>query len=156
MNPDRIVIVDSDPKHVSLLRQTLITAGCDVLVANNAEKAIQLIAQDQPDLVLLEIDLQGDMDGFVLTRRVREFSEIPVVILSARTQAEDVLRGFDAGADDYITKPFHAKILLARLRVVLKRCRGGGLPSSETEIDCAHFKINLPRRQVTIDGNLPF
>jgi two-component system KDP operon response regulator KdpE len=152
MNPDRIVIVDSDPKHVSLLRQTLITAGCDVLVANNAEKAIQLIAQDQPDLVLLEIDLQGDMDGFVLTRRVREFSEIPVVILSARTQAEDVLRGFDAGADDYITKPFHAKILLARLRVVLKRCRGGGLPSSETEIDCAHFKINLPRRQVTIDG----
>jgi two-component system, OmpR family, KDP operon response regulator KdpE len=152
MSPDRIIVVDNDSRQITLLRQILTQSGYEMLVANTGEKAIQSVAEEQPDLVILEIFLPGSMDGFELARRVREFSGIPLIILSSRNQTEDMLRGFEAGADDYITKPFNTKILLARLSAVLKRCQGAVMPFTQVEIVCDHLKINLPRRQVTIDG----
>ena len=152
MKPECIIVVDNDPKHISLVRQLLLTAGYDVLAANNGEKAIQLVAQEQPILVICEINLQGNMDGFELISRIREFSGIPIIILSTTTTTEIILRAYNTGVDDYITKPFNTKILLARINVILKRCRGVVPASTNTEIICSSFKINLPRRQVTVDS----
>jgi two-component system KDP operon response regulator KdpE len=92
----------------------------------------------------------GEINGFDLVRRIRAFSDIPVIILSSSAEADDILRGFEAGADDYVTKPFHSKILLARISAVLNRCRGSA--AAPVEITCSDVVINQAARQVKLNG----
>lgn len=153
MKPECVIVVDNDPKHISLVRQVLSTAGYDVLAANNGEKAIELVAQEQPIIMISEINLQGNIDGYEMICRIREFSEIPIIVLSTITNPEIILRAYNTGIDDFINKPFNSKILLARISALIKRCRGIVTTSTNAEIICSSFKINLPRRQVTIDGD---
>ena len=150
MSPDRILIVDKEPKNITLVRQVLSAAGYIVLAARKGEQAIQMVAREQPALLLLETALPGALDGFTVARRVREFSDLPVVVLACSAESEDILRAFDAGVDDYITKPFDPRILLARLRAVLRRSRGN--VSVPAEITCDNLVIDLAARRVTIDG----
>ncbi len=150
MSPDRILIVDKEPKSLTLTRQVLAAAGYTILAARKGEQAIQMAAKEQPALLLLEVCLPGPIDGFIVTRRVREFSDLPIIVLSSSAESEDILRAFDAGADDYITKPFDPKILLARLRAVLKRARGR--VAAPAEIICDNLVINQAARRVTIDS----
>ena len=96
------------------------------------------------------MSLPGPTDGFAVTRRVREFSDLPIVALSPSAESADILRAFDAGVDDYITRPFDPKILLARLRAVLKRSRG--VIAVPVEIVCEPLVIDQAARRVTIDG----
>ncbi len=150
MSPDRILLVDHEPKSLALARQLLAAAGYIVLPARKGEQAVQLAAREQPALLLLDAGLPGSLDGCAILRRVREFSDMPVIVLSGSAESVDILRAFDAGADDYITRPFDLKILLARLRAVLKRSRGG--TAVPAQIVCNNLIIDQAARRVTIDG----
>jgi CheY-like chemotaxis protein len=125
MAKERILIVDDEPKLIYLVREVLSATGFEVLLTCNGEHAIEMVAFEQPDLVLLDIVLPGQMDGYEIARRIRKFSNVPIIMLTAKVRESEMLRGFEAGADDYITKPFSSKELLARIRAVLKRASGG-------------------------------
>jgi DNA-binding response OmpR family regulator len=148
----RILVVDDEPKLVHLVREVLTAMGYEVLAVRGGQAAIDAIALEQPDLVILDIMLADDVDGYEVARRVREFSDVPIIMLTAKARESDLLRGFEAGADDYLTKPFSAKELLARIRAVHKRARRGPQAAEPAEIACGPLRIDLARRQVTVDG----
>jgi two-component system KDP operon response regulator KdpE len=152
MDNPRILIADDEPKLVTLVREVLTASGFDVLACSSGDRAIEMVAIEQPDLVILDIILAGGMDGYEVARRVREFSDVPMIMLTARVRETDLLTGFDAGADDYITKPFSSKELLVRVRALLKRARGAATAPEETEIVCGDLRVDLARRRVTVGG----
>lgn len=152
MTEARILVVDDEPKLVRLVNEVLTAAKFSVISASSGERAIEMIAMEQPDLVLLDIVLSGEVDGFDVARRVREFTGVPIIMLTGKVRESDVLRGFDAGADDYLTKPFSSKELLARVRAVLKRVRSEVIDQVQTEIQCGPVRIDLARRRVTLKG----
>ncbi len=147
---ERILVVDHESKSVHLLRQVLTSAGYTVAAANKGERALQLAAEEPADLVLVEAHLAGDMDGLELLRRIRQFSDVPVILLTTDPEADEMLRGFEAGADDFYSKPFDARILLARIKAVLKRCQGAA--AQPVEIACGSLLINPASRQVFQNG----
>lgn len=102
MAAPRILIVDDEPKLVRLAREILSATGFEVLTAGEGRRAIELVALEQPDLMLLDIMLPGGMDGYQIAERVRAFSNIPIIMLTARGEQIDVLQGFDAGADNLV------------------------------------------------------
>jgi two-component system KDP operon response regulator KdpE len=146
MTLGRILIVDDEPKLVRLVREILLATGYDVLTAGTGEQALEQVALEQPELVILDIMLRDGMDGYQVAQRMREFSDIPIIMLTAKIREPEMLRGFDAGADDYITKPFSSKELLARIRAVLKRARRTPQVEEQTEIVCGELTIDLLRR----------
>src|SRR5579859_2886939 len=115
-----ILTADDDPQLLRLVMRNLQLEGYDVLVASDGKQALEQIETHQPDLVLLDV-MMPKMDGFTVCHRVREFSSVPIIIVTARGQDEDKIRGLDLGADDYLTKPFSVDELLARVRAVLRR-----------------------------------
>jgi len=147
---ERILIVDDEPKLVRLVQEVLGATGYEVLAASSGEQAIETIAIEQPDLVILDIILLGNLDGYEVAKRTREFSNIPIIMLTAKVRETDMLRGFETGIDDYITKPFSSKELLARVRAVLKRSQGSAATTMSSEIVCGDLRIDLLRRSVTL------
>jgi len=147
----RILIVDDEPRLVRLVREVLGAVGYEVLEAAHGETGVEMVAMEQPDLLLLDILLPRGMDGYEVCRRVRQFSDLPIIMLTARAREADVLEGFDVGADDYLTKPFSAKELIARVRAVLRRSKS---PKEITirKIECGDLKIDFARHQVTVRG----
>ena len=150
MESASILIVDDEPKHVRLLCEILSIAGYNVLTCSNGDKAVEKIVIEQPNLVIIDIVLLGNMDGYQLTERIRGFSDLPIVILTARNREADMLRGFDSGADEYITKPFSAQELLARIKAILGRTMTKIPNSSDTTISAGGLTIDQLRRQVTL------
>lgn len=148
----RILVVDDEPKLIHLVREVLTAANFDVLATCSGDHAIEMVAMEQPDLVLLDIVLQGMTDGYDVANRVREFSDVPIIMLTAKVRESDLLKGFSVGADDYITKPFSSKELLARIRAVLKRAHGEAVQPADAEIICGDLHIDLARRRVTLSG----
>lgn len=146
-----ILIVDDDPRILRLVREVLSALGYQVLTRTTGQQAIETIALEDPDLVILDIIL-GDLDGYQVCRRVREFSEVPIIMLTAKVTETDVLAGFDAGADDYITKPFSSKELIARTRAVLKRAQNVPTAPGEAVVECGDLQIDLARRQASVAG----
>ena len=148
---EKILVVDDEPKLVRLVREVLTATGYQVSAASSGKAAIELVAIEQPDLVLLDILLPPGPDGYDVCRRIREFSDIPVIMLTAKAQEADMLHGFDAGADDYLTKPFSAKELVARVKAVLRRTIRAGEMESTTLI-CGGMEIDFARCTVRVDG----
>jgi two-component system, OmpR family, KDP operon response regulator KdpE len=148
----RILIVDDEPKLVRLVKEILLATGYEVITAGTGQQAIEATALEQPDLVLLDIMLPEGMDGYEVARRLREFSDIPIIMLTAKIRETDMLRGFDSGVDDYIKKPFSSKELLARLRAVLNRAYARETTGAETEVVCGSLRIDLLRRMAVIGG----
>jgi len=149
----RILIIEDEPKMVALVREVLTGAGYQVSAALNGENGIERAALDQPDLVILDIRLKESMDGYAVARRLREFSSTPILMLTAKAREEDVLQGFESGADDYVIKPFSSKELLMRISAILRRSQKTDQPAAnETEIDCGSLRIDLARRKVTVKG----
>ncbi|MFB0534545.1 MAG: response regulator transcription factor [Anaerolineae bacterium] len=148
---EKILVVDDEPRVVRLVSEVLKAVGYQVIAAAGGEPAIEMVALEQPDLVLLDILLPRGPDGYEVCRRIREFSEVPVIMLTAKAQETDVLRGFDAGADDYLTKPFSAKELVARVKAVLRRANR---PEEmiTTTVTCGKLEINFARRTVKVRG----
>jgi two-component system, OmpR family, KDP operon response regulator KdpE len=115
-----ILAADDDPQLLRLITRNLQLEGYDVLAASDGQQALELIENNSPDLVLLDV-MMPRMDGFTVCYRVREFSSVPIIIITARGQDQDKVRGLDLGADDYLTKPFSVDELLARVRAVIRR-----------------------------------
>jgi len=117
-----ILAADDDPQLLRLITRNLQLEDYDVLAASDGQQALELIESNSPDLVLLDV-MMPKMDGFTVCYRVREFSAVPIIIITARGQDQDKVRGLDLGADDYLTKPFSVDELLARVRAVLRRAQ---------------------------------
>src|SRR5215470_1660027 len=117
-----ILAADDDPQLLRLMTRNLQLEGYDVLAASDGKQALELIESNSLDLVLLDV-MMPKMDGFTVCYRVREFSAVPIIIVTARGQDQDKVRGLDLGADDYLTKPFSVDELLARVRAVLRRAQ---------------------------------
>jgi two-component system KDP operon response regulator KdpE len=149
---EKILVVDDAPRLVRLVTEVMKAADYQIVAASTGQSAIEMVALEQPDLVLLDILLSPEMDGYETCRRIREFSSVPIIMLTAKAQEADVLEGFDAGADDYLTKPFNAKELVARVKAVLKRSRHPEERVSAALI-CGDLVIDFARRAVTVCGD---
>jgi DNA-binding response OmpR family regulator len=143
----RVLIADDDPLIQRLVRTHLDRAGYRVLTAADGEAALDVAAADQPDLIVLDLMLPK-LDGFEVCKRIREFSLVPVVMLTARGEQVDKLRGFEAGADDYLTKPFSPPELLARIQAVLRRVQQTATSSAPSVVRCGELTIDFVRRRV--------
>lgn len=152
MKSKKILIVDDEPKLVRLVDEVLSASGFEVIPARSGEQAIELTAIEQPDLVVLDIMLAGDLDGNETASRIREFSDVPIIMLTAKVRDADVLRGFEMGADDYIKKPFNTKELLARIQALLSRAEIKGYPKRKPEIHCGELRINFSSRKLFVMG----
>jgi two-component system KDP operon response regulator KdpE len=148
----KILIVDDEPRVVNLVREILLATGYDVRAACSGESAVELAAMEQPDLILLDLILPGALDGYEVAKRLREFSNVPIIMLTAKVREVDILHGFEVGADDYITKPFSSKELLARVQAVLKRSKVEKEQKTNSGIVCGDLTINFARREVLIGG----
>src|SRR2546429_2651789 len=115
-----IVAADDDPQLLRLVTRNLEFEEYEVLPASDGQQALEQVEAHSPDLVLLDV-MMPRMDGFTVCQRIREFSTVPIIIVTARGQDQDKVRGLDLGADDYLTKPFSVDELLARVRAVLRR-----------------------------------
>jgi len=148
----RILVVDDEPRYQRLVEVNLNSDEYQVDTASNGQEAVEKVANDQPDLVLLDV-MMPIMDGFTATERIREFSTVPIIILTAKGEERDRVRGLDAGADDYIVKPFSAQELLARVRAVLRRAeRHAGEDFHHPIFHHHELEIDLARALVTSDG----
>ena len=145
-----VLIVDDERPIRRFLRASLGSHGFEVLEAENGQEAINYLTSRHPDLVILDLSLP-DMDGIEILKRLREWSETPVIILSVRESEEEKIKALDAGADDYLTKPFSVGELSARIRTALRHSkRIGDLPST-FEMD--GLKVDFVRRQVFVEMN---
>lgn len=149
MAPDRILVADHDSKNIHLLRQILSTSGFEVISANKVDRALQGVAEEQPVLLITESLLQSGMDGIDLIQRIREFSDLPIIVLSENSETSLVLRAFEAGADDFMEKPFESRILVARIKALLNRCKNT-LTSPEI-ISCQNLTIDQVSHQVKVN-----
>jgi DNA-binding response OmpR family regulator len=120
--PTRILVVDDEPRYLRLLEANLRTDGYEVLTATDGEEAVDAFSANPVDLILLDVMLPR-MDGFAACQRIRQFSNVPIIMLTAKGEEQDRVRGLDAGADDYLVKPFSVMELLARVRAVLRRAQ---------------------------------
>lgn len=137
-----ILVVEDEPRYMRAIRINLEASGYTVYTAATGREALEAVAQHAPDLVLLDL-LLPEIDGFTVCRRLREFSEVPVIMLTARTETEDVVKGLDCGADDYVTKPFSAKELLARVRAALRRSQAQSQRAIETAFSTPDGRLRV-------------
>jgi two-component system, OmpR family, KDP operon response regulator KdpE len=144
----RILIVDDERAIRRFLRAALTSHGYQIFEAENGQMALAAAAENRPDVVILDLGLP-DMDGVEVTRQLREWYQAPIVILSVRDQENDKIAALDAGADDYLTKPFGVGELMARIRVILRRSTH---PVDEPVYEIDDLKVDLPRRLVTLQG----
>jgi len=154
MTGERILVVDDEPRLVRLINEILRATGYNVICTGNGERALELVPVEQPNLILLDLVLPGNLDGYEICRRVREYSSVPVIMITARAREADLLRGFEVGADDYITKPFSLRELLSRIRAHLRRAYGELSNADASLLFVSDLVIDLTRAQV-LRGDQP-
>ena len=142
-----ILVVDDEPQIVTLVRDYLEHGGFKVLTAADGPAALRSAATQRPDLVILDLGLPG-VDGLDVTRALRRNGEVPIIMLTARSEESDKLVGLELGADDYMTKPFSPKELVARVRSVLRRTEAIKTPSDLIRV--ADVELDMPRMLVTV------
>jgi two-component system, OmpR family, KDP operon response regulator KdpE len=149
----RIIVVDDEVEIRRFLRASLTAHGNTIFEACCGQDALRLVVDQRPDLLILDLGLP-DIDGVEVTRRIREWSRLPIIILSVRNQERDKIEALDAGADDYLTKPFGVGELLARIRVVMRRVvTSDGDPiyrAGELEIDLSHHRVTLAGQEIAL------
>ncbi|MHC1781398.1 MAG: response regulator [Anaerolineaceae bacterium] len=144
----RIIVIDDEIEIRRFLRASLSAHGNTIFEGSCGQEALKLVVDQRPDLLILDLGLP-DMDGVEVTRRIREWSRLPIIILSVRNQEQDKIEALDAGADDYLTKPFGVGELLARIRVVMRRIV---TPEGESIYRVGDLEIDLARHRVTLAG----
>jgi two-component system KDP operon response regulator KdpE len=145
----RILVVDDEPRYAWAIRINLEARDYEVLTADTGSSAIELAASEEPDLIVLDIRLP-DLDGFEVCRQIREFSTVPVIMLTALAQDADIVKGLDAGADDYVTKPFSVEELLARVRSVLRRIEFSEREDSRPTFRTGALSVDFAQRRVYV------
>jgi two-component system, OmpR family, KDP operon response regulator KdpE len=147
--PERVLVVDDDSQMLKAVRNALSARGYEVVTAASGETALSLAAEEELDLVLLDLGLPG-IEGHEVIQRLRAWSELPVIVISVRESQEEKVAALDAGADDFVTKPFGMKELLARMRAVQRRA------ANEAELDpvlrFGELELDLLKKLVTLDG----
>jgi len=143
----KILVVDDEPRYLRLMEANLQIEGYQVVQAVNGQQAVEMVGQETPDLVLLDV-MMPVLDGFQALERIRGFSNTPVIIVSAKGQEQDRVRGLDLGADDYILKPFSATELLARVRAVLRRAQRPTGLSGHSVFEHGDLKVDFARAEV--------
>jgi OmpR family response regulator RpaB len=148
---NRVLIIDDDARHSALLKQYFERFGIDLICAVDADSGLALIESEQPDLLLLDVMLPG-RDGFEICREVRRHSLLPVIMLTARDDVIDRVSGLELGADDYITKPFEPRELVARIHTILRRSGGASQPVEAPALRFDGLEINPASRTVYLAG----
>jgi len=152
---DQILVVDDEPRYVRLMEANLVSEGYQVLKASNGQEAVDAVDQHHPDLVLLDV-MMPVLSGFEACERIREFSNVPVIMVTAKGDEQDRVKGLDVGADDYIIKPYSATELLARVRAVLRRAQLSGGTFQQSTFTHGNLRIDFTRAEVFIDDTLVF
>jgi two-component system KDP operon response regulator KdpE len=147
----RILVIEDDPPLQKFLRITLASHDYKVIEAATGESGLRHASNDQPDLIILDLGLP-DIDGVEVTRRIREWSAIPIIIVSARGKEQDKVVALVAGADDYLTKPFAVGELMARVRVSLRHIAAANQDTGDPVVERDGLRIDLARREITKDG----
>jgi DNA-binding response OmpR family regulator len=145
-----ILVVDDEPKIVKLVRDYLERAGFEVRVATNGKFALSQARSEKPDLIILDLGLP-QMDGMDVTRELRKVSNVPIIMLTGRSEESDKLIGLELGADDYVTKPFSPKELVARVRVLFRRMENYASVNQEI-LRIADLTLDLPRMRITAEA----
>lgn len=153
----RILVVDDEPPIQRILKRSLMVNGYEVLIADNGKQAVDMAFRHQPDLILLDLYLPGELDGLDVCRQIRkEMQKVPIIVLSAIIEERQKVRALDMGADDYLTKPFSNEELQARVRACLRRAgTTGDARENATEVlqsEDGHIQMNIVRRQVYVGG----
>ncbi len=146
----RIVVAEDDPQQARVLKLYLEREGHSVIVAENGLEAVEAIRRRSPDLVLLDM-MMPELDGLDVCRVVRAESDVPIIMITARSAEDDLLRGLDLGADDYITKPYRPRELVARVRAMLRRHLRA---DPDEELVLGGLRLDFRRRELRVDGEL--
>jgi two-component system alkaline phosphatase synthesis response regulator PhoP len=149
----RVLVVDDDVKTVELLKLYLNRDGYKVLTAYDGTEAVRLARETHPDLIVLDLMLPG-INGLEACRIIRNESDVPVIMLTAKTTEADRLTGLDLGADDYVTKPFSPKELAARVRAVLRRLPGETIQRGPEQVQHGKLTVNFPKHQASLAGRV--
>jgi len=147
-----VLVVEDESQMLRFLRASLSSHGFRLLEATSAAEAIAEATTHAPELVLLDLGLP-DLDGIELTKKMREWTRVPIIVISARGREEDKIKALDAGADDYLTKPFGVGELLARMRVALRHADQAGLSADARVLEFDGLTLDLEHRRVTRDGS---
>ena len=146
-----ILAVDDEPHVLKLVKANLESSGYKVLTAEDGERAVEIVERELPDLVILDLMLPK-LDGYAVCRRIREFSAVPVIMLTARSAQVDLVHGFEVGADDYLTKPFSVTELLMRVQAVLRRSKWPEEIVLRQEFRAGPIEIDFAQHRVTVAG----
>ncbi|GAA3433052.1 response regulator [Kutzneria kofuensis] len=147
----KVLVVDDEPQIVRALRINLSARGYQVLTAHDGASALRAAAETKPDVVVLDLGLP-DLDGTDVIAGLRGWTTVPILVLSARTDSSDKVEALDAGADDYVTKPFGMDELLARLRAAVRRSATSNADGEEAVVETASFTVDLAAKKVHRDG----
>lgn len=152
MAAEKILIVDDEKNICDLLRMYLEKDGFRTIIANNGRAALQLFREREPDLVLLDIMLP-ELDGWQVCREIRKISDKPIIMLTAKGETFDKVLGLELGADDYVTKPFETKEVVARVKAVLRRAGGENKPDKDIkEVEYDNLVVNLTNYEMRVKG----
>jgi DNA-binding response OmpR family regulator len=151
-NNTTILVIDDDPRIRRLLQINLQAEGYIVVTAGSGRDGLDMLFTHKPDAVILDLILL-DMDGLTVCERIREFSDIPVIVLTSRNNEDTMVDGLQIGADDYIVKPFSQKVLLARLRAVLRRANFSQSSQDSPNLVCGDVVLHCRTRRLTLRGN---
>jgi len=144
-----ILVVDDEPRYIRAIQINLEASDYEVITARDGQTAIELAASEKPDLILLDIRMVG-LDGYEVCRRIREFSAVPIIMLTALAEDADKVAGLDVGADDYVTKPFSADELLARVRAVLRRVELSEQQHPSSTFQAGDLLVDLAQQRVFV------
>lgn len=146
-----VLVVEDEKKILRFIRTNLLASNYKVYTAEDGEAAIQLYEKHLPDIILLDVMLPT-LDGFQVLKRIRDFSDVPVIIITVKDSSAEIIKGLELGADDYLTKPFDINELLARINAVLRRTRDAGLTTNEPVVEIGDLTVNLPNYEVLIEN----
>jgi two-component system KDP operon response regulator KdpE len=149
----KVLVVDDEPRMIRFIRLNLEHDGFEVYEASSGAEALNKIRDKLPDIILLDV-MMPDLDGFETLRLVREISTVPVIMLTAKGEEDDRVRGLELGADDYVTKPFSPRELVSRVRAVLRRTEMPSQPVHDAIKVDDHLTIDFDRREVWVEGEL--
>lgn len=152
MSNTKVLVVDDDTNICELLRLYLEKEGFSVIIVNDGESAVNIFKAENPDITLLDIMLPR-LDGWQVLREVRKFSDKPIIMLTAKGETFDKVLGLELGADDYVTKPFDTKEIVARIKAVLRRASGGNSADKIKEVSYDKLTINLTNYELRVNGN---
>lgn len=151
----KILIVDDEPLYLRLLEESLKLEKYAVLKAENGQEAIEVVSTESPDLVVMDV-MMPDMDGFTACKSIREFSNVPIIMLTSKAAERDRVTGLDLGADDYIVKPFSGEEFLARVRAALRRAESNKASAQQEIMAHGNLSIDVSRAEVYVGGKLVF